>query len=142
MFMSHARFGARVSRQAFKILICAFVALGTGSRVAKGDEAAASFPQLMGLNVGAKNYQDADYQKELARMDVVILGFHRGWQPDGYAPTATLAMRKVVQEIKARNPKILVGQYSILSEAYDDVVHSADQDKRDKLTASKWWLLD
>ena len=96
----------------------------------------------MGINIGAKNYQDADYQKELARMDVVILGFYRGWQPDGYAPTTTLAIRKVVRAIKARNPKILVGQYTILNEAYDDPDNRADQDKRDKLYASKWWLLN
>jgi len=96
----------------------------------------------MGMNIGAKNYQDADYQKELARMDVVILGFHRGWRPDGYAPTATLAMRKVVEVLKERNPKILVGQYTILNEAYDDPYNMADRDKRDKLYASKWWLLN
>ena len=72
-------------------------------------------------------------------MDVVILGFYRGWQPDGYAPTATLAMRRVVNAIKALN-RILVGQYSILSAAYDDPGNMADRDKRDKLYASKWWL--
>ena len=75
-------------------------------------------------------------------MDVVILGFHRGWQPDGYAPSATLAMRKVVKAIKARNPKILIGQYTILNVAYDDPDNAADQDKRDKLYASEWWLLN
>jgi hypothetical protein len=96
----------------------------------------------MGINIGAKNYQDADYQKELARMDVVVLAFYRGWQPDGYAPTTTLAIRKVVKALKARNPKILVGQYTILNEAYDDPDNRADQDKRDKLYASKWWLLN
>ncbi|PYX59051.1 MAG: hypothetical protein DMG76_06835 [Acidobacteria bacterium] len=124
-------------------MLCALVALGTGSQVAKGDElASASFPRLMGMNIGAKNYQDADYQKDLARMDVVILGFYRGWRPDGYAPTANLAMQKVVKAIKALNPKILVGQYTILSVAYDDPNNAADQDKRDKLYAGKWWLLN
>jgi len=129
---------------AFKtFLLCASVALGTWNQVAKGDErSSASFPRLMGINIGAKNYQDADYQKELARMDVVVLAFYRGWQPDGYAPTTTLAIRKVVKAIKARNPKILVGQYTILNEAYDDPDNRADQDKRDKLYASKWWLLN
>jgi len=131
-------------RHAFKtFLLFALLALGTESPVAKGDEpAGASFPRLMGMNIGAKNYQDADYQKELARMDVVILGFHRGWRPDGYAPTATLAVRKVVKAIKARNPKILVGQYTILNAAYDDPNNAADRDKRDKIYASKWWLLN
>jgi hypothetical protein len=96
----------------------------------------------MGMNIGAKNYQDADYQRELARMDVVILGFHRGWLPDEYAPTATLAMRKVVKALKARHPGILVGQYTMLGEAYDDPKNAADRDVRDKLYTSKWWLLN
>jgi hypothetical protein len=131
------------SRYEFKtFLLCALLALGTGSRVASAEVATTTFPRLMGMNIGAKNYQDPDYQKQLARMDVVILGFHRGWQPDGYAPTATLAMRKVAKAIKALNPKILVGQYTILNEAYDDPNNKADQDKRDKLYASKWWLLN
>src|SRR5437773_4790083 len=71
-----------------------------------------------------------------------VLGFHRGWQPAGYAPTATLAIQKVVKAIKARNPRILVGQYTILSVAYDDPNNAVDQDKRDKLHASNWWLLN
>src|SRR5947207_10215223 len=135
----------RIERYAVKslLLICSSAAGGIWSQVARGDGAAsASFPRLMGMNIGAKNYQDADYQKDLARMDVVILGFHRGWQPAGYAPTATLAIQKVVKEIKARNPRILVGQYTILSVAYDDPNNAVDQDKRDKLHASNWWLLN
>jgi hypothetical protein len=124
-------------------LICALVALGAWSEVASGDVATTTaLPRLMGINIGAKNYQDTDYQRELARMDVVILGFHRGWQPNGYAPSATLAMRKVVKALKARNPGILVGQYTMLSEAQDDPDNAADNDKRDKLYASKWWLLN
>jgi len=96
----------------------------------------------MGMNIGAKNYEDTRYQKDLARMDVVILGFYRGWQPAGYAPTATLAMRKVVKAIKAENPRILVGQYTMLGEVYDDPKDVASSDLRDKLNASKWWLLN
>jgi len=96
----------------------------------------------MGMNIGAKNYEDTRYQRDLSRMDVVILGFYRGWQPDGYAPTATLAMQKVVRGLKSRNPKILVGQYTMLSEARDDPGNAADRDGREKLDANKWWLLD
>ncbi|OLE46854.1 MAG: hypothetical protein AUG46_08330 [Acidobacteria bacterium 13_1_20CM_3_58_11] len=133
-----------MDRRALKsLLICALGLFGACGHVASGaGETTATFPRLMGMNIGAKNYEDADYQKDLARMDVVILGFYRGWRPDGYAPTATLAMRKVVKAIKALNPKILIGQYTILSVAYDDPNNAADQDKRDKLYASKWWLLN
>src|SRR5689334_21534547 len=65
---------------------------------------AATFPRLMGMNIGAKNYQSAAYQAAMARLDVVILGFYRGWQ-NGYAASSTQAMRKAVQAIKAINPR-------------------------------------
>src|SRR5436190_19878222 len=87
---------------------------------ADGGVADATFPRLRGMNIGAKHYDDARYQSELARLDVVILGFYKGWQPQGYAPTSTAAMRKVVQELKARHPGILVGQYTILNEVYGE----------------------
>jgi hypothetical protein len=95
----------------------------------------------MGMNIGAKNYQDARYQRELSRLDVVILGFYRGWQPQGYAPSSTEAMRKVVRAIKERNPDILVGQYTVLSEALD-ANDAATADLREKLNANRWWLLN
>lgn len=126
-------------------LIWALVAAGMGSQPATAGEAAAgaaTFPRLMGVNIGAKNYHDANYQKDLSRLDVVILGFYKGWRPSGYAPDATSAIRKAVQAIKARNPAILVGQYTILNEAYDKPNDPATVDLRDKLYASQWWLLN
>src|SRR5690242_924834 len=93
-----------------RFLICALVSVSVWNPVAMADESAIStFPRLMGMNIGTKNYDDPEYQKDLARMDVVILGFYRGWQPAGYAPSATLAMRKAVRALKALNPRILVG---------------------------------
>src|SRR5712664_1161648 len=138
----------RLDRYAFKcLLICAWVMAGIGSPVAGGDGAAtgsgtATFPRLMGMNIGAKNYHDAGYQKDLSRLDVVILGFYKGWGPPGYAPNATLAIRKAVQAIKAQNPRILVGQYTVINEAYDNPDDAATVDLRDKLYANKWWLLN
>jgi hypothetical protein len=134
----------RVRRYVFGfVLICAWAAAGIGSDRAWGDGAApAPFPRLMGMNIGAKNYQDSGYQKDLARLDVVILGFYRGWQPSGYASNATSAIRKAVQAIKAQNPDILVGQYTILNESYDNPNDSATLDLRDKLYSNKWWLLN
>src|SRR5512146_1329766 len=32
--------------------------------------------RLLGMNIGAKNYDDPTYQAQLARLDVVILGFY------------------------------------------------------------------
>jgi hypothetical protein len=75
-----------------------------------------SFPRLMGMNIGAKNYDDPAYQSQLARLDVVILGFYKGWKP-GYG------MAKVVRNLKELSGgKILVGQYTILNECEGPVL--------------------
>lgn len=125
------------------LLIVALVTFGICSQVAGANGAAtANFPRLMGMNIGAKNYEDAGYQRDISRLHVVILGFYRGWEPAGYAANSTLAMRKAVRAIKARNPGILVGQYTLLNEAYDNPNDAATADLREKLTASKWWLLN
>jgi hypothetical protein len=121
------------------ILTCALVATSTVSHAADG-VANAGFPRLMGMNIGAKNYEDPRYQEELSRLHVVILGFYAGWQPPGYAPTPTLAIRKALKAIKARNPAVLVGQYTVLNEAYDDPGDGATLDVREKLNAADWWL--
>ena len=114
---------------------------GATSTASDGAAAAAIFPRLMGMNIGAKNYESAAYQAAMAKLDVVILGFYRGWQ-NRYAATSTLAMRKVVQSLKAINPKILVGQYTILNEALDDPNDTASLDIKTKLDAADWWLLN
>jgi hypothetical protein len=103
--------------------------------------AAATFPRLLGVNIGAKNYESVAYQAAMAKLDVVILGFYRGWQ-NGYAATPALAMRKVVRSLKASNPKILVGQYTILNSALDDPNDTASLDIQVKLDAADWWLLN
>lgn len=114
--------------------ICSLAAAERGA-------AAPTFPRLMGMNIGAKNYQEERYLQDMARMDIVILGFYKGWQPPGYADSSSMAMRRVVRDLKSRNPAILVGQYTLLSEAYDDP-NDAAADLREKLYANNWWLLD
>jgi hypothetical protein len=101
---------------------------------------AQEFPRLMGMNIGAKHYDDALYQEQLARLDVVILGFFRGWNPHGYAETPAAAMRKVVRSLKANNPRLLVGQYTVMNEANDDPRDVATADLREKLHKEGWWL--
>ena len=92
---------------------------------------------LLGMNIGAKNYGDAGYQVQLSRLDVVILGFYPGWRGD----IDGSVIRSAVRAIKVLNPQLLVGQYTILGEAQDNLT-SADQDKAAKLEAMNWWLRD
>lgn len=116
------------------LLACALLAPGAAP--------AQEFPRLMGMNIGAKNYDDPGYQAGLARLDVVILGFYRGWNPHGHAASSAAAMRAVVQALKSRNPRLRVGQYTVLNEAYDDPRDAATRDLLDKLDAEGWWLRD
>jgi len=99
-----------------------------------GVRAEHAFPRLMGMNIGAKNYEVAGYQQDMAKLDVLILGFYRGWS------NANRDMRSVVQTLKLSNPDLLVGQYTILNEANDDPTNVAMQDVRYKLNHENWWL--
>lgn len=130
------------SRGALAAALLLTACLGTVAAAPVGDDGQPGFPRLMGMNIGAKNYDDPEYQRDLARLDVVILGFYRGWLPPGYAPSSGEAIRKAVRAIKSLNPSILVGQYTILSESHDDPKDTATLDLRNKLYADKWWLLD
>ena len=90
---------------------------------------------MLGMNIGEKNYQDPAYQSALARLDVVILGFYKGWAANG------ATMDSVVKTLKTLNPDMLVGQYTILDEAYlKDGKHLPDYDKAYKLDKEDWWL--
>lgn len=126
--------------RALRVLaVFALVVAGSGTS-APAQAAAPTFPRLMGMNIGAKNYDDPAYQGDLARLDVVLLGFYKGWAPRGYAPDSVSAIRRAVREIKARNPAMLIGQYVVLNEMDDDPANVAVGDMRDKLYASNWWL--
>src|SRR5947209_3381862 len=105
------------------ILLCASIGLAAPSAHVAAEApylSAMAFPRLMGMNIGAKNYDDPAYEKQLAKLDVVMLGFYRGWRPDGFASSSTEAIRKAVQQIKSQHPGMLVGQYTVLNESYDD----------------------
>jgi hypothetical protein len=94
------------------------------------------FPRLMGMNIGKKNYDDPAYIRDLARLNIVVLGFYRGWNPKNrHEP-----IRTAVSDLKRLNPNILVGQYTVLNETYDDPANTATADVREKIYESDWWL--
>lgn len=95
-----------------------------------------TFPRLMGMNIGSNDFRDQSYQEEISRLDVVILGFSPGWSSQWRT-----TVRDTVRAIKKRNPRILVGAYTILDESLDDVGASvAERDKYVKLNHEGWWL--
>lgn len=97
------------------------------------------YPKLMGMNIGAKNYDNEAYQNSLTRLDIVILGFYPGW---GSKTGDSSRIRDVVINLKKKNPDILVGQYTILNESYFDFEgnYRVHKDKITKINNESWWL--
>jgi len=102
-----------------------------------------TFPKLAGYNIGAKNYDDPSYQADIAKLDLVILGFYKGWKRNGQS------IRDAVRAIKSINPNILIGQYTVLNESNNDPNNTVHRDKYDKLSAEigpngrfDWWARD
>jgi hypothetical protein len=93
-----------------------------------------TFPKLLGMQIGSQNYGSAAYHADMAKLDVVIIGFWRGWR------SGSQTIRSVVQNIKRLNPTTLVGQYTVLNEWYDDPNNTSALEPRAKLTAQNWWL--
>lgn len=113
------------------------VAMGFGaaSTVEADADPSAEFPRLMGMNIGKKDYNQLEYQADLAKMDIVILGFYKGWQPEkGYT------IGKAVRDLQTRNSRLLVGQYTVLNEARDVAGDTANGDVVFKLGTAGWWL--
>jgi hypothetical protein len=123
----------------FPTLLAVALALALG--LARGASAQhvsdGNFPRLLGAFIGSKNYDNPAYQEQIARFDVVILGFYPGWRGDRDGSL----MRRAVQQLKQRNPGLKVAQYTVLNEAGDDPKkNAADRDKIDKLDKEGWWL--
>lgn len=95
------------------------------------------FPRLLGMNMAKDTWHLPQYQDELAKLDVLILGFYTGWNK----LRSDEPIRDAVRAIKKKNPKILIGQYTILNETQDDLPRFAMfRDKAIKLSREGWWL--
>ena len=70
------------------------------------------FPRLGGYNIGSpQNYNDPEYQRQLGRLDVVIINTFPGWET-----AKGMSVQEAVQGIKAHNPRALVFQYVNVNE--------------------------
>jgi hypothetical protein len=123
-------------RCAFKSILRTLPLLAAAALAAGAFGADKGYPRLMGMNIGEKHYDNPAYQQQLARMDIVILGFYRGWGEG----RSNQSMRDVVRTLKRLNPGLLVGQYTLLNEANDDDGNTAENDKQRKLHEQDWWL--
>ncbi len=95
------------------------------------------FPRLLGMNIANDNYHLSTYQSSLAKLDVVILGFYPGWKK----LKTNEPIRDAVRAIKAINPNILIGQYTMLGETQNDVPRYLMYNyKSKKIDLENWWL--
>lgn len=103
------------------------------------------FPRIGGTNIGSppNGYEDSDYHKDIARLDLTILGIWEGWSRNG------MDARDVVRAIKAINPNILLGNYTNVMEI--NTKSGGQDDKEAKAysgegpnnsNAHDWWARD
>ncbi len=91
------------------------------------------FPHLGGYKISSpQNYGDSAIQSQLARLDFVILDFYFNWGGGG------AAMNKAVDDIKVKNPNIVIVDYCIPGQVHS--TSTGQKPLRDKLEAQKWYL--
>lgn len=73
-----------------------------------------AFPKLAGV-MYSPTYENTAYQAQIAKYDLAVLDFWRSWNHSG------LSIQQAVQQIKARNPAIVLGNYTILESADNSV---------------------
>jgi Hypothetical glycosyl hydrolase family 15 len=120
-----------MKKPGLSLVIAALLTVLTLSAKEPGD-----FPRLLGMNIGRKHYDDPQYQAQLARLDIAILGFYPGWNPRNEAdPIGT-----VLKNLRRLNPALKIGQYTIINESYDDPAMKANEDVLAALDDNHWWL--
>jgi hypothetical protein len=93
--------------------------------------------RIMGMQIGAKNYDDPAYQARIAKLSLAVLAFPVGWRGD----VGGNKIRPCVQAIKALNPRLRVAQYSNFVECLDNTgQYESSGDVARKLHAEGWWL--
>lgn len=121
------------------ILMAAAASLDLTNAVAAGFEQH-SYPRIMGMNIARPAYYNTpEYQTQLSKPDIVILGFWEGWGNSMKNSTES----EVVRRLKNVNPTLLVGQYTILNEWKDiNEPLNVRPELSTKLDAENWWLRD
>ena len=100
-----------------------------------------AFPRLGGMLISSPHtYDDPAYQQQIARLDVAILGMYKLWAGASSTP------RAAVDAIRALNPDIMLGNYTIATEVPSLSSDVSTADLRDKLAGEKgpravgdWW---
>ena len=113
----------------FFVAGCAALLLTAGATAADKPP----FPRLAGLNIGGKqDYENPDYQAQLARLDMAVLSYYPGWDSSHHT-----TMEQVVRRIKSINPdnKIFLYQNSMQVDASS----ASMAPLREKVEQMRWW---
>ncbi|HET9644485.1 MAG TPA: putative glycoside hydrolase [Burkholderiaceae bacterium] len=91
------------------------------------------YPRVLGVDYKAHQYGEEAVRERLARFEVLVLGFWRGYERG--------RLRMLVDDLRRRNPQILIGQYALLNEVQGQAgPNEANRDMVDKLDREGWWL--
>jgi hypothetical protein len=128
-------------RPACMLALSFIMATLTGHVAVAADVTNMGFPRLAAVAIGAKDYDREEYREELARADVVVLNFYKNWRRNGMVP------RDVLQDLKRRNPDVLVGTYTNINEKGDkeinnDIISKIESEEGPNGPGSDWWARD
>lgn len=87
------------------------------------------FPRFGAIVLNTIRYKDSAFIREVAKTDIMVLGFNKTWQPEN--------IRSVVKAIKAINPHTLIGNYSNVMEVTSAGI--PQQESREVVEANNWW---
>ena len=110
-----------------------FIVLACGAAVAAQAQNTDPFPRLAGIFISdPRNYEDPDYQRDIAKLDYAIMSVYPGWEQ-----THGITMEEVARRIKAINPTIRIFLYFCPESR--EYPNTAWVSVNTKLDSSKWW---
>ena len=126
------------------VLIVLTILFSASSSILAASDPGHSYPKLASVQIaGQSSYAEESRQRDIAKMDVVIMGFWPGWA------VGNLKTRDVVTKIKALNPKIIIANYTNINEAKTGARSGAYDELKKKISAEvgpngsgDWWARD
>lgn len=111
------------------------VALAGTLVVSQAAFAADEYPRLGVYAIGSpKDYNTAEYQKQLAKVQVAVVNIYPGWEK-----SRKLSLDALAKNIKAINPNTRVFNY-VIAEGLTSPANEAYADEEAKVNSEKWWL--
>jgi hypothetical protein len=124
--------------------LCRYDDISVTSGSSGGGGTDVTFPKIAGiLNGSPKDYDQDARQTLIAKFDLALLGIYKDWNfSDGGA-------RPVVQQIKAKNPNILIANYTLLESLRKNPADLASLDMQQHVESAPgpngiddWWAYD